>query len=278
MDYNEQELMEIVVTIAKEYTGYESTSVSYENAKRLMEGIIYSLNEYNVNSKSGLSDINISLKEQYYAGQQLIIDKTVRANKIYNDISQYFDGYDVLCLSDTFQKGMPEFFKWYDARFFPQDTILTLDYPILLNLEKINGVDAIYKYLKAIEIEQNFLKKPGRNYVTDILKKANWDYKNMIENICEIVMLNLLGHVIIEKPIQELEFSQSDYDKIIKEFAEKDEKNSKEIIKVALNMVIKLVYDNDEKMLNYFENDMENMTVRIRNAVETGCLEKIFVL
>ena len=29
------------------------------------------------------------------------------------------------------------------------------------------------------------------------------------------------------------------------------EKNSKEIIKVALNMVIKLVYDNDEKMLNY---------------------------
>lgn len=54
------------------------------------------------------------------------------------------------------------------------------------------------------------------------------------------------------------------------------EKNSKEIIKVALNMVIKLVYDNDEKMLNYFESDIENMTVRIRNAVETGGAEKNF--
>lgn len=63
------------------------------------------------------------------------MEKVVEANKIFDEVSEYFDDYDVECLHSTVQKGIPEFFKWYDIEFCPQNTILTLDYPILQNIQ-----------------------------------------------------------------------------------------------------------------------------------------------
>ena len=58
-----------------------------------------------------------------------------------------------ICLRDTFMKGLPEFFKWYDIRFEPQNTILTLDYPLLKDISSYTGIDKIYEFIRSVHAE-----------------------------------------------------------------------------------------------------------------------------
>lgn len=46
---------------------------------------------------------------------------------------------------------MPQFFLRYDARFCPQDHILTLDYPTMNRYGKKSGIRLIYEYLCGAE-------------------------------------------------------------------------------------------------------------------------------
>ena len=41
MDYEMEELLPIVATLAEKYTGGESSSISYEKAGQLMEAVMY---------------------------------------------------------------------------------------------------------------------------------------------------------------------------------------------------------------------------------------------
>ena len=45
MNYEPKELLPIVAELAEKYVGCDSTSISYETAQMLMEGIIYCLEE-----------------------------------------------------------------------------------------------------------------------------------------------------------------------------------------------------------------------------------------
>ena len=109
------------------------------------------------------------------------------ALQLYNQIVETFEHYENQCLYDTFAKGLPEFFKWYDIWYKPQDTIVTLDYPVRKNLSGYTGIDKIYEYLVCIWKEQKFLNSFPKAYVLDLLSRHNNQYQDMIENIGEIV-------------------------------------------------------------------------------------------
>lgn len=68
-------------------------------------------------------------------------------------------------------KGLPEFFKWYDVKFQPQNTILTLDYPVLKDISQLSGIDKVYEFINCIRLEQQFLKKFSKSYVVEILEQ-----------------------------------------------------------------------------------------------------------
>lgn len=62
----------------------------------------------------------------YQQGYEVVLEKTVRAKKIYEQIIANFRSFGNRCYEDTIIRGMPEFFVRYDARFRPQDHLLTL--------------------------------------------------------------------------------------------------------------------------------------------------------
>ena len=99
----------------------------------------------------------------------------------------YFDDYGNRCLADTVLKGIPEFFKWYDVKFNPQDTILTLDYPVLMDMSRYQGVDAIYIYLKCIEKEQTYLRQFDRMMILEVLEKYDSEFADMIDNVYQVI-------------------------------------------------------------------------------------------
>jgi hypothetical protein len=109
-----------------------------------------------------------------------------------------FDSYGNRCLEDTFLKGMPEFFKWYDVKFEPQNTIVTLDYPVLKDLSGDAGVDRIFGFLRCLRLEQRFLRRFPKEFVQKALDGAGAGRNGAAENLCGIVLETALKRLLGE--------------------------------------------------------------------------------
>ena len=277
MDYQMEELLPIVSELAQKYAGYESTSITYEKAQSLMEAVLFCLSEYNSSAKDSLVQKDISVKEQYNIGAKLLSEKVENIRKIFNEISFQFEDFGVKCLYDTVQKGIPQFLKWYDIKFCPQNTILTLDYPLLIDCSSLTGADAVYKYIWAIQTEQIFLGKFDRNYVMLVLEKYNSEYRDMIENICSIVLTDIIGHIAIKKPLNDIDFLYEEYLQLSKIFAGKSIPDIENVVKDLIKKIVSQFYENDMDMLEYLCYETNNIAVRIYTANQHEQLSKIFV-
>ena len=277
MDYQMEELLPIVSELAQKYAGYESTSITYEKAQSLMEAVLFCLSEYNNSYSNSLIQRDISVKEQYNIGAELLSEKVENIRKIFNKISIQFEDFGVKCLYDTVQKGIPQFLKWYDIKFCPQNTILTLDYPLLIDCSSLTGADAVYKYIWAIQTEQIFLGKFDRNYVMLVLEKYNSEYRDMIENICSIVLTNIIGHIAIKKPFNDIDFLYGEYLQLSKIFAGKSIPDIENVVKDLIKKIVSQFYENDMDMLEYLCYETNNIAVRIYTANQHEQLSKIFV-
>lgn len=200
MDYQMEELVPIVAELAGKYTAGESTSVTYEKAEQLMGAVLYCIREtwQQKENAMGPSDAMASpdsivpgggmgALQAYEAGVRLVERKVKMALELYNEMIPDFNSYGNKCLYDTFVKGIPEFFKWYDVRFEPQNTILTLDYPVREDLSGYSGIDRIYAYLLCIRREQELLRGFPEEEVRDALYRYHGAYEDLVENICEMV-------------------------------------------------------------------------------------------
>lgn len=277
MDYQMEELLPIVSELAQKYAGYESTSITYEKAQSLMEAVLFCLSEYNSSAKDSLVQKDISVKEQYNIGAKLLFEKVENIRKIFNEISFQFVDFGVKCLYDTVQKGIPQFLKWYDIKFCPQNTILTLDYPLIIDCSSLTGADAVYKYIRAIQTEQIFLRKFDRNYVMLVLEKYNSEYRDMIENICSIVLTNIIGHIAIKKPFNDIDFLYEEYLQLSKIFAGKSIPDIENVVKDLIKKIVSQFYENDMDMLEYLCYETNNIAVRIYTANQHEQLSKIFL-
>lgn len=242
-----------------------------------MEAVLFCLNEYHDSYAHGLARRDISIKEQYNIGAKLLREKAEDIGKIYNKISSQFEDFGVRCLYDTVQKGIPQFLQWYDIKFCPQNTILTLDYPLLIDCSSLAGADAVYKYILAIQTEQMFLGMFDRNYVMLVLEKYNPEYRDMIENICSIVLTNTIGHIAIKKSFDGVGFLHEEYEQLSKVFAGKSISDIESVVKGFIKEMVSRFYDNDMDMLEYLYCEGNNMAVRIYTANQHGQLDKVFV-
>ena len=273
MKYEMEDLVPIVAKLAEGYTSKESTSITYERAQQLMEAVLYSIREAEKAGQFSLIQKDeLSTERMYAIGVKCVEDKTKEALDLYNGIMTHFSSYGNQCLYDTVVKGLPEFFKWYDCRYDPQNTILTLDYPILMDISEQTGIDKIYDFLFCIQLEQIFLNKFPSAYVMEILSKYDKQYKLMIDNLCEIVLVNVICHMLAGKEISILDFEPEEYLKMQALIQTENLSDLREKLKNAVNVLIREYYENDEKLMEYLYKTVDNIAVRMKCAADYGNL------
>lgn len=219
IQYQMEELVPVVARLAEKYTGFESSSISYEKAQQLMEAVLFCISEYEnaqkleegsfgggersaentkvcaekgrARQEEGRGEIYrreiLSAPEAYERGYELVVQKARAANELYGRIMENFCDYGNRAYRDTLVKGMPEFFLRYDARFAPQEELLLLDYPVPELSADLRGIDLIYEYLCCIEKEQEFLGSFPEGYVQQLCKAYHEDYEELFINLAEVV-------------------------------------------------------------------------------------------
>lgn len=284
MEYAMEELVPIVGKLVEKYTAFESTSVTYETAEQLMGAVLYCIHEAESSGREGvcgetgwhLKTGKMPAQRAYEFGASLVEQKVKRALALYNGLSTEFVCYGNHCLHDVFVKGMPEFFKWYDVKFNPQDTILTLDYPVLKDLSRFTGIDEVYAYLNCIRLEQAFLRRFPEEHVIRVASK-----RDEMDNLCEAVLMDVSIHVLAGKPMSGQEFAEEDFQRIKKIFSENARREICGWIKQAMGAFLESDCKEEAKygknvnpgeLHEYFVDCVENIVVRLKNAVDNDAL------
>jgi hypothetical protein len=278
MTYDMGELTPLLIRKAAKYSGCDSTSIPYEKARRLMAGIIYCIDEYRSDStEEGLCRAQ-TLAEQYVLGAEKVREKIDHICRVYNRLAPVFNDYGVMCLSETVNKGIPAFLSRYDAQFFPQDTILTLDYPLLRDMHQLCGADAVDAFLGAVEMEQRFLSAFNEDDIIALLSRCNAGWREMVENICEPVLLNALGHWLLHKPMADRGFRPGEYQRLDTLLREATLLELQEIAEEGIAAIGVRFCPGDEDIQYYLLEDAWNLAVRMSIAAEFRRWDKIFVL
>ena len=186
MNFEPQELIPIVAELTDMYTKGESTSVTYEAAQHLMEAVLYCIHE--AEALGGLVTEKPDARTLYEAGYQEVLSKLERTKEKYKALISNFSSYGNRNLNDTVLKAIPGFFKLYNPRFSPQDTIITMDYPTVVPIQDKSGIDAIEEYVDKIAAEQHFLSSFAPGYVEEVLKSYTPDYRNQFFNLSDIIL------------------------------------------------------------------------------------------
>ncbi len=281
--YPIEELIPIVEVLADKYTSKESSSVSYDTAEMLMEAVVYCLDEYKQEKESSDKvdeDVmttmvpflvsEVSSKEAYECGYQLVLDKVYEAKELYHTILKRFEGYGCKNYIDTVQKGMPAFFQRYDPKFRPQDHILTLDYPTLNPLKHSCGVDAIYEYLQYIQMENEFLNVFPYYAVERLLHSIDSRYeKRFMDNICYVVLERAVWCMLTENPVTELSIQESDME-TIKFILMQETERKEELIDLIETKIVKCIhilleqgFKGNTNLKKYFEGVGRELAVRL---------------
>lgn len=249
--YGMEELLPLLAELTRKFTSGESGSVSYERARHLMEGILYTLRIY---EKEGslVGGRKPDASEAWRIGQELLARMVQETQEKYRLVCEYFQAYGNRNLQDTFVMALPGFFRLYDRKFAPQETIITMDYPVLSKTSGVTGILAIDQYLDAIAAEQNFLQRFPEEYVKGILMRFQKDYQSQFFNLGRIVLRHLLGCMLIEKRLGETSVEE-DYIAL----RELVEQNTEEELRQQLLFLIRSLDRKSEKAEERLEEKAE---------------------
>ena len=282
MKYSQEELLPVVAKLAARYTSNESTSISYDKARQLMGAVIYCIEEYE-NAAVGLRDLvtanaAVSADTAYRQGYEILIEKVKKIQQEYNLMMKEFQFYGNRCCYDTFQKGLPEFFLYYDARFHPMNHILTLDYPVLVSLAPWCGADLMEVYVRSAFLEQSFLKKLPADYIMHVLNAYSGDYGELIINLASIVIRNVLGCRIAGKSIDLNGYSPVEMERLKFFISGKSSEELEVQLKKYIDELMDFAYEGNEELGNYLKEDVKNFSFELQHGLNYNCLQAMLAV
>ena len=279
MRYRPEELLPLVKELSEKYTGKASTSITYEAAQQLMKAVLYCIQEYTFGAGKDVlcPGKKVSAREAYELGYELVLKKTQDARECYNQVVEYFDSYGNRAYEETFRKGIPEFFLWYDARLKPQEHILTLDYPVLGNDVKACGIDRMYEYLWCIDKEQQFLLRFPKAYVRTVNRERYPEYEEYFINVCQTPLRRILCCMLAEIDLTRTELSKEEYVQIeqVLDMDEETGKGLKGRLEAALKLLVNQIYEGNEELYQYLSRDLDDLAFELKNGIENHCLKEV---
>lgn len=279
LDFEMEDLLPVVAELTKKFTGGDSTSVTYERANQFMEAVLYCLGETEKENILLPADGNsvLSAKQVYDAGYEKVIEKVRKAQEKYNSMIEDFKDYDNRNYRDTVRKALPGFFQYYDARFAPQNSIITMDYPVLKPLQEYSGIDAVEQYIACIFLEQQFMGAFPEEYVKDVLQRFDGGYRSQFYNLCRILFRHVMGCALIRKKPGGIP-EPKEYEKlaeIIRHYAGEEMKS------LLVSLTDRLVEEREEwfgEVGSYLKRDIEDFVAELCLGAKYGNLHKMVVL
>ena len=276
------QILQLLDEIVYKYNGLDSSSIRKEIMEDISNSNIYTISIY-LKSFRNPDEAIKSIKEQgleiaYQEGRKKI-DKMLNIIRLmYIKVKQNKLNIENATYNDTIIGGIQGFLKIYNPDFKAQDMKITADYPLYNNLiGKLEGVEFIKEYLSSIYLENLFCKKFSEEKIKYLLYGYSQDYKELIINIFEIVLLEVIACKLVKRDVQDLSISIAELNEIYLMLENKDKSEIENIINLVYKEICnELILDNEE-LQRYIKKNLSSVVEIITNAVKQKTLDKVFI-
>ena len=278
----QMQILQLLDKIVYKYNGVDSSSIRKEIMEDISNSNIYTISIY-LKSFRNPDEAIKSIKEQgleiaYQEGRKKI-DKMLNIIRLmYIKVKQNKLNIENATYNDTIIGGIQGFLKIYNPDFKAQDMKITADYPLYNNLiGKLEGVEFIKEYLSSIYLENLFCKKFSEEKIKYLLYGYSQDYKELIINIFEIVLLEVIACKLVKRDVQDLSISIAELNEIYLMLENKDKSEIENIInQIYKEICNELILDNEE-LQRYIKKNLSSVVEIITNAVKQKTLDKVFI-
>lgn len=274
--YEMDELLPVVAELTRKYTSGESSSVTYETARHLMEAVLYCIGELE-GGDLPVGEGTLSAGQAYRLGCERVREKVRAAEQAYKELLNHFTAYGNENYYDTVVKGIAGFFTCYDMRFSPQETIITMDYPVLVSLNGETGIDAVTEYIRCIALEQSFLGAFQEGFVTDILTRFHSGYRRQFFNLCRVVFRHVVAKTLVID--RQRQGEQAEAEQILEGMADRfPAQELTELLERTADAVINRGWEMQLELGSYLKRDIPDFATELGMAAENHCVRKIVVV
>ena len=257
-------------------SGYRDYCKKEGRAEHLMQAVLYCIEEGCRQSAALAGGRKLSAKESYQRGYELVKEKARLCLKQYNEMLSGFCSYGNENYYDTVCKALPGFFRTYDGRFAPQETIITMDYPVLLPLHQLTEIDVIERYISYIQLEQVFLGAFEEEKVCRVLGMFQKNYRRQFYNICSVFLRHLLGTILLRfGKCGKTEDRYTVLREIVQGYSKEELKG---ILNQAVDALVCKMWEGQQELAEYLKADTEEYSAALVRAAENDCLPAVVVL
>lgn len=260
--YDFGELLPVLMKVSRICT--EDTSLSYNEARGLMTAVTYCIREGIRGQKNSIAAaLKPDAMLMYKEGRAGLMSRMKEIKGRTKELFGLFCDYGSSFVRRTVFEDVQTIIARMDLFLAPHELPAALDYPVVCDLSRFEGVEKLQYYVDGLVMEWRFMADFPVSQVMELLKKASGGRpEDFCENVSVMVLLQALGCIIAEKPVKELCLDLPDIDTIRIYFMGDDkEQVEKELWKLCGGML-------DEEGREYFGPAIRDIAVRIHNAGE----------
>lgn len=276
----QSEAVERFAEKARSYTHGESSSVRSEVAEELMSSVVYTVGVY-LRSLPTPEDAVDALKHEcfrdlYMLGKKKIAVKLATVKKIAAFLATSAPKSRSIYYRQATRRMTARFLKGYDPDFAAHDATILPDYPLLVPVNGLCGIEYMQKYLESLYSETQFLRLFSPLTVDTVLYANNRYYPETPENILRPVFLAALGASMTGKDVFSLD-GGADITKISDIFSRKSKAEIIKILEAATDSLLLRLSVGSPSLLKYLRAALPDIAAEIMAATENGTLSRLFL-
>ncbi|MEN6463332.1 MAG: DUF6179 domain-containing protein [Syntrophomonas sp.] len=280
------QLMSLLRDLITRYTKGESTSVKAETAQSILLSILYSIDACISNTNNPVDAIALlkadNIIELYEKGLTVVSSCLAEAKSLYQEILNKKLNIPLKAYQATIDEALPEFFISYDVIFKAQDTMASIDYPLLFDDMRIKGIYYIKQYLKKLEIETEFCSLFAIEDIEKLLlnygRVYDLDYREALINIFEVLLTNSIFSALSSNNPNKLSITKHQYEILLEKLKAVDHTLYSSLFNKAIEALLYELRIARPELKNYIRKFKSVLMPRFLNALDHDSLSNVIIL
>ena len=203
---NEEEVMEILREQALLFTKEKSGSLPVEIMAELRDSVYFTIHE----ALLGGEDPSLDCKTLFTRGRRQIDKEIGQAKELWLMTRVIEMPIRQRSYNDTIG-SIGSFFSRYRPNFFAHQIPCDIDYPLFRPIPEDHlGIRYIICWLRQILLENTILREYDKQTVIRLLERYCPDYRESVINLCEPVLVNAAGCILVGKPPRFLNITEKE--------------------------------------------------------------------
>ncbi|MGM9567026.1 MAG: DUF6179 domain-containing protein [Clostridia bacterium] len=270
---SEAEIMELLKKQALLFTKGQSGSLPVEIMAELRDSIYFTLHEALLAGENP----NLGGEALFEKGQHCIEELTERAKELWLMTQVITMPIRQRSYEDTI-RSIGSFFSRYQHIFFAHQIPCDIDYPLFKPVpEKNLGVRYIFRWLQQILLENTILREFDKETVIKLLERYCPDYRESIINLCEPVLVNAAGCILVGKPPRFLNITEKERIRIENAMLRKTDEENTALLAQAGQQLCREMGVRSEETANDIIRVIIHIYPRLKAVLEESDSRNIFL-